>query len=147
MNKLFLTGTLALSLAACSSAQKTDKPQKDSKIPATVQGTFKKQYPNITDVDWEQEGSNYEAEFEIGKMETSVVIDASGKILETETGMETSALPKAILDYVEANYKGQKVKEAAKIVLSDGTVNYEAEVNKKDLIFDSKGAFIKVVTD
>lgn len=147
MKKLFLTGTLALSLAACSSAQKTDKPRKDSKIPVTVQNEFKKQYPNISDVDWEKEGENYEAEFEIGEIETSVVLNANGVILETETEMDPSSLPKAILDYLEANYKGQKVKEAAKIVLSDGTVIYEAEVNKKDHIFDSNGTFIKVITE
>jgi len=147
MKQLFLTGTLAVCLAACSSAQKTDKPQKDSKIPETVQDAFKKHYPNITDVNWEKEGSDYEAEFKNGEMETSVVIDASGKILETETAMETSALPKTILSYLEANYKGQKVKEAAKIVLNDGTVHYEAEVNKKDLIFDNNGTFIQVITE
>ncbi|MGV3613246.1 MAG: PepSY-like domain-containing protein [Fluviicola sp.] len=147
MKRLILTGTLALSIAGCSSAQKTEKEGKGSKIPATVQEAFKKQFPTITDVDWEQEGSNYEAEFENGEIETSVVINTSGVILETETEMETSALPKAVLDYIELNYKGQKVKEAAKIVLNDGTVNYEAEVNKKDVIFDSNGTFIKVITE
>lgn len=147
MKRLFLTGTLALSIAACSSAQKTEKEGKDSKIPATVQDAFKKQFPTISDVDWEEEGANYEAEFENGEIETSVVINASGVILETETEIEPNALPKAILDYISTNYKGQKVKEAAKIVLGDGTVNYEAEVNKKDLIFDNNGAFIKVIAE
>lgn len=148
MKRLFLTGIVTISLAGCSSAQKTEKEEKkDLKIPVTVQDAFKKQFPTITDVDWEQEGPNYEAEFENGKIETSVVINPGGTILETETEMEPSSLPKAALDYITANYKGQKVKEAAKIVMSDGTINYEAEVNKKDLIFDSNGTFIKVVTE
>lgn len=147
MKRLFLTGTLAVAIAACSSAQKTEKEGKDSKIPAAVQNAFKKQYPAISDVDWEQEGTNYEAEFENGEIETSVVMDASGTILETETEIETSALPKAILVYLETNYKGQKIKEAAKIVQSNGTINYETEVNKKDLIFDSNGTFIKVIIE
>lgn len=147
MKRLFLTGTLAVSLAACSSAQKTDKKQKESKIPVKVEEAFKKHYPSIQKVAWEKEGLNYEAEFENSETETSVVIDPSGKILETETEMETGSLPKAALDYVETNYKGQKVREAAKIVLGDGTIRYEAEVNKKDLIFDSNGAFIKVITE
>lgn len=147
MKRLFLTGTLAVSLAACSSAQKTDKKQKESKIPVKVEEAFKKHYPSIQKVAWEKEGLNYEAEFENSETETSVVIDPSGKILETETEMETSSLPKAALDYVATNYKGQKVREAAKMVLGDGTIRYEAEVNKKDLIFDSNGAFIKVITE
>lgn len=147
MKRIFLTGTLAVSLAACSSAQKTDKKQKESKIPVKVEEAFKKHYPSIQKVAWEKEGLNYEAEFENSETETSVVIDPSGKILETETEMETSSLPKAALDYVATNYKGQKVREVAKMVLGDGTIRYEAEVNKKDLIFDSNGTFIKVITE
>lgn len=147
MNKLFLTGTLALSLTACSSAQKTEKEKKDPKIPVAVTDAFKQHYPGISDVDWEKEGLNYEAGFEANKTETSVVIDPTGKILETESQIEASELPKAISDYVQTNYKGQKIREAAKIALSDGTVNYEAEVNKKDLIFDNNGIFIKVITE
>lgn len=147
MQRLFLTSVIAISLASCSSAQKTEKKGKTSEIPAAVQDAFKKQFPTVTDVDWEQEGADYEAEFENGKVETSVLITASGVIMETETVMEPSALPKAILDYLETNYKGQKVKEAAKIMLNDGSVNYEAEVNKKDLIFDNNGTFIKVITE
>jgi hypothetical protein len=147
MNKLFLTGTLVLSLAACSSAQKSDKKQKESKVPLTVEEAFKKHYPSIQHVDWQKEGANYEAEFENGETETSVVMDINGQILETETEIETSDLPKVIFSYLETNYKGQKVKEAAKIVMGDGTIRYEAEVNKKDLIFDSNGVFIKVITD
>ncbi|WP_300665489.1 PepSY-like domain-containing protein [Fluviicola sp.] len=145
MKKVLATGTLVVLLAACSSAQKNEETSKDSKIPVTVRDAFKQHYPNIRDVDWEKEGKNYEASFENNKTETSVVIDASGKILETETEIEINALPKPVLDYLAANYKGQKVKEAAKIVLGDGTINYEAEVNKKDLLFDSNGSFINVI--
>lgn len=145
MKKAFATGTLVVLLAACSSAQKNEKSSKEPKIPATVQDAFKQHYPDISDVDWEKEGKNYEASFENKETETSVVIDASGKILETETEIETTALPKAALDYISANYKGHKIKEASKIVLGDGTINYEAEINKKDLIFDSSGSFINVI--
>lgn len=144
MKKIMLTGGLIVSLAACSSAQKVEKEKKGG-IPTSVEAAFKKHYPDVSDVDWEKEGANYEASFESGKTETSVVIDPSGKILETETEMESTALPKNILDYIAGHYKGQKVKEAAKIVLADGSVQYEAEVGKKDLIFDGNGAFIKAI--
>lgn len=145
MKKVLVTGTLAVLLAACSSAQKNETTSKESKIPTAVRDAFKQHYPNIGDVDWEKEGKTYEASFENNETETSVVLDANGKILETETEIETTALPKTVLDYIAANYKDQKVKEASKIVLSDGTINYETEINKKDLIFDSNGSFINVI--
>lgn len=147
VKELILTGTLVLVLAGCSSAQKGDKKLKSADVPATVQGAFKEQYPSITDIDWEKEGDNYEAEFENDKIETSVVINTTGEILETETEMAPSALPESVLSYLETNYKGKKIKEAGKIVLSDGTINYEVEMNNKDLIFDSNGKFIKTVAD
>jgi len=51
------------------------------------------------------------------------------------------------MEYVKAHYKGATAKEAAKITKADGTVNYEAEVSKKDVIFDAKGKFIKEEKD
>lgn len=145
MKKTMLAGALIVSLASCSSAQKSEKEKKNGEIPAIVETAFKNQYPDVKDVDWEKEGANYEAEFEAGKTEISVVIDPNGKILETETEMKASELPKNIQDYIAAHYNGQKIKEAAKIVHADGSVQYEAEVNKKDLIFSNNGEFVKEI--
>lgn len=147
MKKIVLTGGLIVSLAACSSAQKNEpkKEKKDAAIPAVVEAAFKKHYPNIIDADWEKEAANYEVSFEVNKAETSVVIDPSGQILETETEVAVNTLPQNIRDYVAVHYKGQKIKEAAKIVLADGSIQYEAEVGKKDLIFDTNGTFIKEI--
>lgn len=44
-------------------------------------------------------------------------------------------------------YKGKTIKEGAKITTADGTVNYEAEVDGKDVIFDTNGKFLKEVKD
>ena len=43
--------------------------------------------------------------------------------------------------------KGKNIKEGAKITKADGTVNYEAEVNGTDVIFDASGKFIKEAKD
>jgi len=115
--------------------------QKD--IPATVKSTFQKQYPDIKKVKWEKEQNNYEASFETNEINHSVLIDASGKIVETEVEINLEALPTSVKDYVAKNYAGNKIKEAAKITDANGAVTYEAEVKGKDLLFDSNGVFIK----
>jgi hypothetical protein len=56
-------------------------------------------------------------------------------------------LPASIADYVAKNYKGEKIKEAAKLKMANGDINYEAEVKGMDLIFDANGKFIKSVKD
>jgi hypothetical protein len=72
------------------------------------------------------------------------------KICATNLGktageIELNQLPKGVLEYVKANYKGQKVKEAAKITDAKGTVTYEAEIKGMDILFDSNGKFIKEI--
>lgn len=127
---------LALCLAAgWASAQKL----KEADVPSAVKDGFKKQYPAAKVESWEKEGANYEAEFDLNKAETSVVFDASGKLVETETEIAESALPKAVLDHISQTMPGKKIKEAAKIVDAAGKVMYEAEIDKKDYLFEENG--------
>ena len=113
--------------------------------PASVKASFSKLYPNVAKVKWEKEGANYEAEFDLNKEETSCLFDAAGNLLETETEIAVSALPKPVSDYVAKNYAGQKIRESSKIVDSKKVTTYEAEVKEGDLIFDDKGIFIKKI--
>jgi hypothetical protein len=112
-------------------------------IPAVVKLTLQKNYQNAEELKWEKENSNYEASFEFDKTEYSLLIDSVGNILETEIEIKTNELPVEVKNYVAKNYADQKIKEAAKIIDNKGTVTYEAEVNDKDLIFDSNGNIIK----
>lgn len=115
--------------------------------PAAVKASFEKLYPNATKVKWGKEDTNYEAEFEVNKVEMSCLFDATGKLLETESEIEISALPEKISDYVAKNYAGEKIKEASKIIDSKNITTYEAEVKEGDLVFDAGGNFIKKVVE
>ena len=110
----------------------------NKQIPSAVSATFKKQYPSATNVKWEEERGKYEVSFHQGKDKMSVLYSSSGVAEETETEIPTAALPAKALTYASA--KG-KIKEAARIVLANGSIIYEAEVDHKDLLFDEKGTF------
>lgn len=142
MKKLVLMMVAAM-ITSLTFAQKLQ--EKD--VPAQVKTAFQKQYPNASDVKWDKEGEKFEASFDLNKIDNSVLFDAQGNVLETEVEIEVTQLPKGILEYVKANYKGQKVKEAAKITDTKGTVTYEAEVKGLNLLFDSNGKFIKETKD
>jgi len=131
-----LSAILIIIFPAC--AQKL----KESQVPASVTGAFKKQFPN-TNATWEKEGMNYEVNFKHDGKTMSSVIDANGSILETETDMATADLPAAIRTYVKEHYSNASIKEAAKIVKANGEVTYEALVKGKDVIFDANGKFLK----
>ena len=138
MKKVIITVSAIVLSMNIASAQHL----KEEKVPAAVKESVKKEFPTAKVKCWEMEGANYEAEFVLNKVETSVLVDASGKILETESEIATTALPKAVNDYLAKNHKGEKIKEAAKIVMADGKVKYEAEIKGKDLLFDESGTLI-----
>ena len=142
MKKIFLLLAIG-STTLIANAQK----MKEADVPAEVKTAFAKQYPSVSNAKWEKEDGKYEAAFELKKEELSVLIDDTGKILETESEIAVSALPKVISEYCAKNYSGKKIAEASKIVDFEGSVTYEAEINKMDVLFDANGKFIKESKD
>lgn len=142
MKKLIPLTFLTLFIGLSAISQKISS----SKVPVAVNTAFQKQYPNAV-VKWEKEKGNYEAGFKEGNHKVSVVYDAQGKLLETETDISQNELPPNALQYLKTNHAGKKITEAAKITKADGTVLYEAEVGGADMIFDAKGKFLKVEKD
>jgi Putative beta-lactamase-inhibitor-like, PepSY-like len=138
MKKLLSLVALATAFGFSACAQKLDA----SKVPAAVKATFEKQYPGVS-VKWEKEYGKYEAGFKQNGNTMSALYEANGTMTESEMDIKVSDLPASVLAYVKENYKDKKIKEGAKITKSDGTVNYEAEVDGKDVIFDAKGKFLK----
>lgn len=133
--KIFALALLFASLSVY--AQSTE-------VPTKVKDAFKKLYPNISDVKWDKENkSEYEAGFKQNNIPISVVFNANGDVLETETTIKTNQLPNGIEQYIQKNYGGYTISEAAKIVDNKGKTTYEAEIKKenvkKDIIFDTNG--------
>ena len=129
--------------AVCVNAQKVS----EANVPSPVTAQFKTVYPSITQVKWEKENGNYEANFSENKIETSATFNTSGKLLETEQTIAIAALPKSATDYLDKNLAGKKVKEASKIKDAAGKITYEAEVEGIDYTFDNDGKFIKSAKD
>lgn len=116
---------------------------KEADVPTQVKDALKKQYPTAKVEKWEKEGSNFEAEFHVNKIETCAVYDSNGKFIESEIEIKESELPKGVADYISKNLSGKKVKESAKITDAAGKVSFEAEIDNIDYIFDSNGSLIK----
>ncbi len=140
-NLLFIPLAFMLVFSACGQKVKIED------VPAAVTAKFKSLYPSITDVKWSKEKANFEAEFDLNKVETSVLFDATGNALETETEIAVADLPAAVREYVKLHYEDAKIKEASKIVDSKSVITYEAEVKGTDVIFDAQGNFIKEVKE
>lgn len=142
MKKLLLISALATCISFAACAQKIAA----AKVPAAAKAAFAKQYPGIA-AKWEKENGKYEVNFKQKGNTMSVLMDDKGNITETEIDIKGTDLPAAVLAYVKEHYKGKTIKEGAKISKADGTINYEAEVGGKDVIFDENGKFLKETKD
>lgn len=142
MKKLTIVFTITASMVLIN-AQKIQ--QKD--IPALVQARLQKQFPDAKNIQWEKEHGNYEAGFQSKGIKYSVLVNSSGTLLETEVPVAISSFPAQSKAFILKKYPNQKIKETSKITDSKGVVTYEAEVNGKDLIFDTKGNFLKETKD
>jgi len=123
----------------------SQKPD-DRQVPVATKMAFQKGYPGIKGK-WEKENSNYEVNFVRGGQIMSAVIDAKGSILETETEITLRDLPASIALYIKEHYRGAKIKKAARILKADRQIEYEAEVQKMDVLFDSNGKFLREEKD
>jgi hypothetical protein len=138
MKKIIIAALILISLNAVA--------QKEV-IPTAAKTSFSKAFPTASKVKWEKEEGNYEVTFEKDGKEMSAVYDATGKMHESEVSIAITDLPSSAIAYMKEHYKGISLKAAAKITLADGSIQFEAAIKGKDVLFDQKGQFLKVAKD
>jgi hypothetical protein len=143
--KTLITFAIALCIGLNAQAQKIQ----EKSVPEAVVKAFKAKYPDAKEVKWEKEKANYEAEFKMKENSMSAIFNPMGNLVETESRISKSMLPKPVQESLTKDYPGYKIEETAKIESEGGKVTYEAEVEKggksTDLIFDEKGKLLKTV--
>lgn len=118
---------------------------KANQVPAPVKSALQKKYPEAKGVQWEKEKGNYEANWGgKSKEDNSVQFTPSAEFIEIVKAIPVSQLPAPVSSYIKQHYKGAKITEAGKVTDANGKTTFEAEVNKKDIVFDEKGNFVKV---
>ncbi|MDR3697754.1 PepSY-like domain-containing protein [Mucilaginibacter sp.] len=140
MKKILLSATVILLIAGNLKAQ--DIKTKD--VPAVVKSALTKKYPEAKKIGWEKEKGNFEANWG-GKSgeDNSVQFTPAGVFVEIVKAIPVADLPKNVMPYVKAHYKGARVTEAGRVTDAAGKTMYEAEVKGRDLIFDENGNFLK----
>jgi len=118
---------------------------KAKNVPAAVKEALAKKYPNATEVSWEKEKGNYEANWG-GKSgeDTSVQLTPAGVFVEEVDAISVSQLAASVAPYVKAHFNGAKIREAGKLTDANGNKMLEVEIKGKELLFDESGKFIKV---
>jgi len=108
-------------------------------VPLKARQSFASHYADPAHIKWEEEKGNYEVNFQYHKQHMSVLYDKEGNTLQTEVRIASGNLPDDARHYAE---KKGHIKEASEITLATDAVQYEAEVNGVDLIFDASGKYL-----
>lgn len=112
------------------SLQSCDKDDDNRlQVSANLQEAFDTRYPNVSRVDWEQNGQFYEAEFVDNGYENKAWFTPDGTWVMTEYDLRFTQLPQAVQDAFKAGvYASWKVDDVDKIEKADTSVIYVIEV-------------------
>ena len=135
MNKIFSLMTLLVIVWFSSASAQTN-------VPENVKTEFKNLYPKVKKVDWVMEDGNHLAIFTSDKKEMAVQMNDKGKLIQTETRLEISELPKSAQDYLTKNYPGVKFERASEVLDEEKVKRYKAETREKTVVFDAQGNFL-----
>jgi uncharacterized protein YxeA len=144
MKKMLSLVLILIAINTAIFAQEKNEMKNKVTVPPVVKTALSKKYPNASKVTWEKEKGNYEANWG-GKSgeDNSVQFTQAGDFIEIVNAIPANQLPAPVIAYVKEHYKGAKITEAGKVTDAKGKLSYEAEVNRKDIIFDEKGNFVK----
>lgn len=141
MKRLLILSVLFIFIGYCHAQDKKVD------VPAAAKTAFAAKFPQATKVKWSLEkAGEYEAEFMLGKVETSAVFDRKGTLLETETEIKESELPEAVKTTLAKDFAGYKLDEIEKTD-AKGVISYEMEAKKDgkkyEIVFDANGKLLK----
>ncbi|HQY19240.1 MAG TPA: PepSY-like domain-containing protein [Ignavibacteria bacterium] len=115
---------------------------KETDVPEAVKTAFYASYPDADNVEWEIQGAYFEGGIKVNDMVTSVLLDANGFLVQTESQIPASDLPDGVKDYISKNLNNAQIEEAAKITEPTGKVTYMAEVKNSEYMFDPEGKLL-----
>ncbi len=135
MKKLtILSIAVIVSLSFNANAQEKSSLDKDiteKEVPAAAMSTFKKKYPNQKVEKWEMKAGNYEADFTMDGKFCEFAMKPDGTWIESETKIEKSGVPKAVLDaYAKSEYKDWAYDHAEEVATPAFPKLFEVTVKK-----------------
>lgn len=80
-------------------------------VPQAVKNAFQSMFPGVN-AEWEIERGRYKAEWEVKGIDYEAWFEADGTWLRTKQDVPVSALPAAVINYVQANYPGYYIDDA-----------------------------------
>lgn len=133
---LLMTGTFL----SCDS---NDDDMKIEDVPATVREALLSSFPEATGIDWEKKGEDYEADFDVDRVDHNAMLNASGTVLKHKYDIPETDLPEAIRATISQNYANHKIDDP-EVLVQNGDTLYQVELDHmtsmdEKLVFSADG--------
>lgn len=120
--RIIVLAFLPIAFGSCAST--IEQPE----IPSVVINAVMTKYPDAKDLEWEMKNGIYEAEFDLGKDDYEVWVNAEGTILKVEQEIANTQIPAAVLTKVKSDFKEFKLDDAKRIEIGKA-VYYKIELD------------------
>lgn len=127
----------------------SSKAQNIINVPSKVKTAFNRTYPRATDVDWEMKGSNYEADFDLDKVDYKATYSAMGKLVSFEKDISNQQLPAIIAKAIKVKYPKGRIDDV-EMINTGGKITYKIDIEGTPDVkvwYGANGRFIKQVAD
>lgn len=111
-------------------------------VPSVIDNTFKTQFPDAEDVEWERNQEFYEVDFEWKNIDYSALLDEAGDLVKFKYDLPTSKLPQSVKNNFAQNHPKKSIDDA-EAVHENEIVYYQIEtegfLQDKKLVFGVNG--------
>lgn len=125
MKKIIGIAFCTLFMVACQN----DDDQTAENVPAVVANTFQTQFTNVTDIEWEKTGADYEVEFEISNIDHKALINAEGMLVKHKYDVLLTELPQAIQTRIQEDYPNAQIDDSEVLEIDDA-IYYQVEIDQ-----------------
>lgn len=129
------------------SCDQDDYPNAD--IPSVVLNKFRSNYPEASDIEWQQINGNYEVDFEVHGTDGKLLIEASGDILKNKQEISLEMLPRPVIYVLEEEFGKEKIDDPEVVTTKDISY-YQVAISQfifdKELVIDEQGVIMDSVS-
>lgn len=140
---IIMTAILAGVFISCDN---DDSP--NVKTPSVVLNTFRSEFPDATDVEWEEFKDDFEVEFEIEKIDHTAILSSDGNLIKYKYDILLSELPEPVSQSIDTNYDRNKIDDT-EILKIGNTSYYQIEFDNNliddQVIFNASGGINSVI--
>lgn len=129
---LLLTGLLP----ACD-----DDVQPDE-VPVEVRQALLDAFPNSSYIEWDKNGKDYEADFQLDRRTHTALLNPTGSLLMHKQAIPETELPGEVTATLNQNFKGYALDEVEKLLKDEGTfyqVELESATSEEQLVLQPNG--------